>query len=60
MITLLCYVIISFRFVISLAISSRLMLLPLCLGEIETLVIGNGGNLFCVDCGVIVCVFSDC
>jgi len=58
--TLLCCVIISFRFVMSLAISSRLVLLPLRLGETETLAVGNGGNLFCVDRGAIVCVFSDC
>jgi len=59
-ITLLCCVIISFRFVMSLAISSRLVLLPSCLGETEKLAVGNGGNLFCVDCGAINHVFNDC
>jgi hypothetical protein len=58
--TLLCCVIISFRFVISLAISSRLVILPSRLGETETLTVGNGGNLFCVNRGAIVHVFSDC
>ena len=56
--TLLCCVIIFFKFVIRLAISSRSVLLPSRLGE--TLAVGNGGNPFCVDRCAIVRVFSDC
>jgi len=56
---LLCYVIILLDFVISLAISSRLVILPLYLGETETLTVGNGGNPFCVDCGAVIRVFSN-
>ena len=44
----------------SLAISSKLVLLPSRSGETETLAVGNGGNPFCVDRGAIVHVFSDC
>ena len=58
--TLLYYIIISFKFVISLAISSRLVILPSRLGEMETLAVRNGGNPFCVDRGVIIYIFSDC
>ena len=42
-ITLLCYIIISFRFVISLIISSKLVFLLLYLGKIETLIVENRG-----------------
>ena len=58
--TLLYYVIISFRFVMSLAISSRLVLLPSHSGETETLAVGNRGNPFYINRGAIVRIFSDC
>ena len=44
---------------ISLIIFSKLVLLPLYLGKTETLAVGNGGSLFCVNCGAIVRFFSD-
>ena len=44
----------------SFTISSKLVLLPLHSGETEMLAVKNGGNQFCVNCGAIVCVFSNC
>jgi len=58
--TLFCYAIISFRFVISLAIFSRSVLFPSRLDKTETLAVGKGDNLLCVDCGAFILIFNDC
>ena len=57
---LLYYIIISFKFIISLTISSKLVIFSSHLGKMETLTVGNGGNPFCVNYGAIIYIFSDC